>query len=239
MPYELNPRDVEQRFVTCELLLQRQKNRLGKVFCVESWLTLKSGFTAIIQSVENRGLNPDVHKHRPHNQISMVRSFLQCCSLIRLLVSNSTFFIEYHQPTHSTCSLIISSFLRRYWQLIHFNSEWSFSSFLSFISWIGRYHRCSLQSCNFNNLVKNTLPFCCCTIDQYNMVVLISIEPFIGRMSLLCGWFLLLVLGMYTRNGNGMVITFWFRDLLLVFGKLRRNPRRCLTDENFWLTNRW
>ncbi|KAG5327442.1 SETMR methyltransferase, partial [Pseudoatta argentina] len=43
VPYELKPRDVERRFGTCELLLQRQKRK---------------GFLAM-------------HPHRPQNQISM------------------------------------------------------------------------------------------------------------------------------------------------------------------------
>ena len=29
VPYELKPRDVERRFVTCELLLQRQKRKVS------------------------------------------------------------------------------------------------------------------------------------------------------------------------------------------------------------------
>ena len=36
---------------------------------------MKSGYTTIIQSVENRGVNPAMHQHRPQNQIAMVQSF--------------------------------------------------------------------------------------------------------------------------------------------------------------------
>ncbi|KAG5318536.1 MOS1T transposase, partial [Pseudoatta argentina] len=46
VPYELKPRDVER-------------------------LAMKSGYTTIIQSVENRGVSPAMHPHRPQNQISM------------------------------------------------------------------------------------------------------------------------------------------------------------------------
>ena len=75
MPYELKSRDVERRFVTYELLLQRQKI---KGSCTVLWLAMKSGYTTIIQSVENCGIIENrgaMHQHRPQNRITMVRSF--------------------------------------------------------------------------------------------------------------------------------------------------------------------
>ena len=37
--------------------------RIEKVFCTISWLAMKSGYTTIIQSVENRGVSPAKHQH--------------------------------------------------------------------------------------------------------------------------------------------------------------------------------
>ncbi|KAG5317193.1 MOS1T transposase, partial [Pseudoatta argentina] len=65
VPYELKPRDVERRFGTCELLLQRQKRK---------------GFLHRIVTGDEKWIHydnpsPAMHPHRPQNQISMARSF--------------------------------------------------------------------------------------------------------------------------------------------------------------------
>ena len=68
----MKPRDVERRFVMCELLFQRQKTKdfLHRIVTGdEKWIH------TIIQNVENRGVSPVMHQHRPQNQIPMVRSF--------------------------------------------------------------------------------------------------------------------------------------------------------------------
>ena len=68
VPYDLKPRDVEWHFVTCEPLLQRQRRKYFLhriVIGDEKW---KSGYTRIIQSVENRGVSPAMHQHRSQNQ---------------------------------------------------------------------------------------------------------------------------------------------------------------------------
>ena len=47
VPYELKPRDVERRFFTSELLLERHQKR---DFCTGSCLEMKSGYTKIRKS---------------------------------------------------------------------------------------------------------------------------------------------------------------------------------------------
>ncbi|KAG5318711.1 MOS1T transposase, partial [Pseudoatta argentina] len=41
VPYELKPRDVERRFGTCELLLQRQKRKGFTKKWIDSWIASK------------------------------------------------------------------------------------------------------------------------------------------------------------------------------------------------------
>ena len=72
VPYELKPRDVERRFVTCELLLQQQKSKgfLHRIVTGdEKWIHYDN------PKRRKSGVNPALHQHRPQSQISMIRSF--------------------------------------------------------------------------------------------------------------------------------------------------------------------
>ena len=62
VPYELEPRDVLLRVNYCF------NGKKEKVFCTVSWLEMKRGYTTIIQSVENRGVGPSMHEHRPQTK---------------------------------------------------------------------------------------------------------------------------------------------------------------------------
>ena len=61
VPYESKPRDIEWRFVTCELLLQWRKRKGFLHRIVTDDIKWKSGYTTIIQSVENREVSPVMH----------------------------------------------------------------------------------------------------------------------------------------------------------------------------------
>ena len=60
VPYELKPRDIKQRLVTCEQLLQQQKR---KSFLHCSMTGNESGYTTITLSVEDCGLSLAMHQH--------------------------------------------------------------------------------------------------------------------------------------------------------------------------------
>jgi len=47
----------------------------GKVFCITSWLAMKSGYTTITLSIEDRGVSPSMYQHRWQSRISMIWSF--------------------------------------------------------------------------------------------------------------------------------------------------------------------
>ena len=80
--YELKLRDIERRFVACELLLQRQKRNssLHRIVTSDEKRTHydnpKSRKSWVI---ENRGA---MHQHHPQNQITMVRSLFSVFGVI-------------------------------------------------------------------------------------------------------------------------------------------------------------
>ena len=67
MPYESKPRDSKQHLVCFN-------SRKGKVFCIISWLMMKSGYTTITLSVEDHRINPAMHQHWRQSRISKFQS---------------------------------------------------------------------------------------------------------------------------------------------------------------------
>jgi len=50
----------------------------GKIFCIVSWLVMKSGYTTITLSVEDHGISPAMHQHGRRSRISMCSKLLLC-----------------------------------------------------------------------------------------------------------------------------------------------------------------
>jgi len=53
--------------------------RKGKVFCIVSWLAMKSGYSMISLSVENRGVSPAIHQHQQSAKPNIHGSKLLLC----------------------------------------------------------------------------------------------------------------------------------------------------------------
>jgi hypothetical protein len=69
VPYELKPRDIERRFMTCDCdCLHGTKE---KVFYIVLLLAMKNGYITTIRNAEDHGLSPDNHHHQWQNAIFM------------------------------------------------------------------------------------------------------------------------------------------------------------------------